>query len=78
MERVYSGTPAADAGLRANDVVLQVDNTLIRNENHLINLISTLPARQRVRLQIWRERKLLILEAVVGDWSREQNRFRAP
>jgi S1-C subfamily serine protease len=76
VERVYPGTPAVEAGLRANDVVLQVDNTLIRNENHLINLISTLPAGQRVRLQIWRERKMLILEAVVGDWSREQNRFR--
>ena len=52
VERVYPGTPAADAGLRANDVVLQVDNTLIRNENHLINLISGLPARQRIRMQI--------------------------
>jgi S1-C subfamily serine protease len=54
-----------------------VDNTLIRNENHLINLISTLPARQRVRLQVWRDRSPLTLEAVVGDWSREQGRFRS-
>jgi len=76
VERVYPATPAADAGLRANDVVLQVDNTLIRNENHLINLISTLSPRQRVRLQIWRERRPLTVEAVVGDWSREQSRFR--
>jgi S1-C subfamily serine protease len=76
VERVYPGTPAADAGLQANDVVLQIDNTLIRNENHLINLISALPARQRIRLQVWRDRKLLTLEAVVGDWSREQSRFR--
>ena len=78
VERVYAGTPAAEAGLRANDVVVQVDNTLIRNENHLINLISTLPAGRPLRLQIWRERKLLTLQAVVGDWSREQNRFRNP
>lgn len=78
VERVYAGTPAADAGLRVNDVVLQVDNTLIRNENHLINLISTFPAGRRLRLQIWRDRKLLALEAVVGDWSREQSRFRTP
>ena len=76
VERVYPATPAADAGLRANDVVLQVDNTVIRNENHLINLISTLPAQQRVRLHIWRNRQPMTLEAVVGDWSREQNRFR--
>jgi S1-C subfamily serine protease len=76
VERVYPGTPAADAGLQANDVVLQVDNTPIRNESHLINLISMLPARQRVRLQIWRDRKQLTVEAIVGDWSREQSRLR--
>ncbi len=76
VERVYAGTPAATAGLRANDVVLQVDSTVIRDENHLINLISTMPANQRVRLQVWRDRKTIPLEAVVGDWSRGLNRFR--
>jgi serine protease Do len=76
VEKVYPGTPAADAGLRANDVVVQVNNTLIRDENHLINLISTLPAQERVRLQIWRDRKMLQLQAVVGDWSRGQTQFR--
>jgi S1-C subfamily serine protease len=77
VEAVYPDTPAAAAGLRANDVVLQVDQTPIRNENHFINLISTLSAGQRIRLQVWRERKPLALDAVVGDWSRGQNRFRA-
>jgi serine protease Do len=77
VERIYPGTPAADAGLQPNDVILQVDSTRIRNENQLINFISMLPARQRIRLQVWRDRKLFTLEAVVGDWSREQSRFRA-
>jgi S1-C subfamily serine protease len=77
IERVYPDTPAATAGLRANDVILQVENVAIRNETHLINLISTLPAGQRVRLQVWRERRVTSLDAVVGDWSKAQNRFRA-
>jgi serine protease Do len=77
VETVYPETPAAAAGLKANDVVLQVDGTPIRNENHLINWVSTLPAGQKVRLQVWRERKVLVLEAVVGDWTRAQGRFRA-
>jgi S1-C subfamily serine protease len=75
VERVYGDTPAATAGLQANDVVLQVENVSIRNENHLINLISTLPPGQRIRLQVWRERNAITLEAVVGDWSKGQNRF---
>ena len=76
VETVYQGTPAATAGLQANDVVLQVDERTIRNENQLINFISTLAPGQKIRLQVWRERKVLPLEAVVGDWSRGQNRFR--
>jgi S1-C subfamily serine protease len=77
VETVYPDTPAAAAGLRANDVVLQVDNAAIRNENHFINLISALAAGQRIRLQVWRDRKVIALDAVVGDWSKGQSRFRA-
>ncbi len=77
VETVYPDTPAAAAGLRPNDVLLQVDNLPVRNENHLINFISTLPPGQKVRLQVWRDRKAWTLEAVVGDWSRAQGRFKA-
>jgi S1-C subfamily serine protease len=77
VETVYPGTPASNAGLQTNDVVLAVDTTSIRSENHLINLISTMPPGRKVRLQIWRERKVLVLEAMVGDWSQGQDRFRA-
>ncbi len=76
VETVYPDTPAATAGLRANDVVLQLDGAAIRNENHLINLISVQPAGKRVRLQIWRERQLVTLDAIVGDWAQGQSRFR--
>jgi S1-C subfamily serine protease len=76
IETVYAETPAAAAGLRANDVILRLDTTPVRTENHLINLISALPPGQRVQLQVWRDRKLLTLEAVIGDWGRAQSRFR--
>jgi serine protease Do len=76
VERVYPDTPAAAAGIRPSDVILQVETVAIRDENHLINLISTLPAGQRVHLQIWRNRNVIAAEAVVGDWSRAQARFR--
>ncbi len=77
VETVYAETPAASAGLRANDIVLQVDNTAIRNDNHLINLISTLPAGQRIRLQVWRDRQSVTLDAVIGDWSQGRSHLRA-
>lgn len=77
VETVYPDTPAASAGLQPSDVVLQVDNTVVRNENHLINWISAQSVGQKVRLRVWRDRKLITLEAVVGDWSNGQNRLRA-
>lgn len=78
IEAVYPDTPAAAAGLRVNDVVLQVDETVIRSETHLINVITGTPAGQKVRLKVWRDRRTVTVDAVVGDWSRGQSRFRAP
>jgi serine protease Do len=76
VETVYEGTPADKAGLRAGDVVLQVETMTVRNENHLINWISAQSPGQKIRLEVWRERKLITLEAVIGDWSRDRARFR--
>jgi S1-C subfamily serine protease len=76
VETVYTGTPAAAAGLRANDVILRADSVVLRNENHLINLISALPPGQKIRLQVWRGRKVVVLDAVVGDWAKARARFR--
>jgi S1-C subfamily serine protease len=77
IEAIYPDTPAAAAGLRPNDVLLQVDGQPIRNENQLINYVSDLPPGQKVRLQVWREGKQVAAEAIVGDWSKAQTRFRS-
>ena len=75
VETVYPDTPAAAAGLHAGDVVLQVDGVAVRSENHLINLITALPPGQKVRLSVWRDRKVQTVEVVVGDYAA---RARAP
>lgn len=77
VEGVYPETPAAKGGLLINDVVLQVDGIRIRNENHLINLISTIPNGQKVQLRVWRDRGAKTVEVVVGDWSQERAKLRA-
>jgi S1-C subfamily serine protease len=77
IESVVPDSPASKSGLRPNDVILQLDAVSIRNDNHLINLISMLPAGQRVKLQVWREKKSLSVDAVVGDWNVAKTRFRA-
>jgi serine protease Do len=76
LENVYPDTPAASAGLRARDVILEVDGVAIRNENHFINYISALPAGRQVRLTLWRDRRTVTLTAVIGDWTAAQTRFK--
>jgi S1-C subfamily serine protease len=76
VDGVHPDTPAAEAGLRRNDVILEVDGVAVRNENHFINLISALPAGQKVRLRVWRDRRAVTVDAVVGDWSKAEARFK--
>jgi serine protease Do len=75
VEKVYAGTPAAEAGLRANDVILALDGRAVRNENHFINRVSGLAPGKRVRMAIWRDGRTITLNAVVGDWGEAQRRF---
>jgi serine protease Do len=70
VERIYPGSPADNAGLRPQDVILQLDNVAIRSESHFINLVSALPPGHPIRLQVWRNRTPFTLEARVGDWSK--------
>jgi S1-C subfamily serine protease len=77
VESIYPDTPAAAAGLKAGDVVLEVEGTTIRDENHFITFVSSLPAGQRIHLKVWRDRRALAMEAVVGDWATHLNRIRA-
>jgi S1-C subfamily serine protease len=76
VEGVHADTPAAAAGFRRNDVVLDIDGVSVRNENHFINVISGLAPGQRIKVRVWRERRAVTLEAVVGDWSKAEPRFR--
>jgi S1-C subfamily serine protease len=76
IETVYAGTPAASAGLKQGDVILQLDNTTIRNENQLINMISAMPIGTKVRLQVWRGQQVQTLYATVGNWQEAQSKLR--
>ena len=76
VEVVYPDTPAAKAGLLPNDVILQVDDTPVRNENHLINMIASMPVGKRVRVQLWRDRGVRLAEVTVDDWSAAKPRLK--
>ena len=68
VESVHPDGPAAAAGLRPADIIAKLDSVDIRDENQLINIVSSLPAGQRVKLTIWRAKRWQDLEAIVGNW----------
>ena len=74
IEIVHPGTPAEAAGLRPGDVLLKLEDVELRDENHLINLISALPPGQKVRLTVWRDRKAQVAEVTIGDWAANRKR----
>jgi S1-C subfamily serine protease len=69
VEIVHPNTPAANAGLRAGDVILRLEDVPLRDENHLINLISALPPGQKVQLVVWRDRKTQSLTVTIGEYG---------
>jgi serine protease Do len=69
VEIVHPGTPAESAGLKVGDVILKIGDVKLRDENHLINIVSALRANERVRLTVWRERKEQPINVAIGDWS---------
>ena len=69
VEIVHPNTPAAAAGLRVGDVVLKLEDVQLRDEHHLINLISALPPGQRVRLTVWRDRRATPTDVTIGNWA---------
>ncbi|MEZ5941980.1 MAG: trypsin-like peptidase domain-containing protein [Planctomycetaceae bacterium] len=71
--QVYEGTPAAQAGLRPNDVVLNFDGTDVEDETDLINRVSLTPVNKQVRLIILRAGQKLTLQITLSERVRNQS-----
>lgn len=63
---VTPGSPAAAAGLKAGDIVLKINDAVVRDAEDLCNRLATSAARPPTKLEIERDGQRLILTATIG------------
>lgn len=66
IEGVLPGQPAAQAGLRAKDVVLEIDGRTIGSPRELQRVIATTPVGTAVKLSLWRDGQAQDLTVTIG------------
>jgi serine protease Do len=62
-------SPAAEARLQVDDVILEFDGTIIHDDNHLINRVGFTPVDQEVDLVILRDGQQRVIQLRVGNRS---------
>lgn len=59
--------PAKDAGIKVEDIVIELDGKEIRDRNHLMNLVAGYKPGTKVPLKVWRNGKEVALSVVLGE-----------
>lgn len=76
--RVYEKTPAANAALRSDDIVLELNGVEVQDHNHLINLVSLTPVGKTVRLTVLRQGQIGTIDVHLADRSALNAQSEAP
>jgi len=64
---IRPNSPAQDAGLKVEDIVIEVDGKKINNRNHLMNMVASYKPGTRVPITLWRNKKEMKVNLVLGE-----------
>ena len=67
VSKVQDNSPAAKAGLKAEDVVLRFNGVAVADLNHLINLVSMAPIGRPAEVVLWRDGREQARTVTVAD-----------
>ena len=71
--QVFDGTPAASAGIRPDDIILNYDGIDIEDETDLINRVHLTPVSKRVRIVILRQGRTQSFTVTLAEKSEAQS-----
>jgi serine protease Do len=66
VEGVTGGAPAATAGVRPDDVVLEFDGRAIEDDDHLMSVVGMTAVDRTVKVAIFRDRERIEVEIPVA------------
>ena len=69
--------PAARAGLRPGDVILDVDGRSVESSGDLPAVIGLKSPGEKIRLDVWRDSKAQVVTATLGDANARDRKARA-
>jgi len=70
---VIKGDPAAKAGLRSGDVVVEFDGRAVRSDRDLVAIVGNTPIGRKVALKVVRDGKNLTIEVKVAKRSDDKD-----
>jgi len=66
VDRITEGSPASDAELKIDDIILMFDGLRVEDDQHLINLVKRTEIGRQVDMVIFRNRKTLSTRLRIG------------
>ncbi|MFA5899295.1 MAG: Do family serine endopeptidase [Hyphomicrobium sp.] len=68
ISEVMADGPAADAGLKVEDAILQIDSKAIDDSRDLARTIADLPAKSTVDVKVWRNKGEQVVKVKLGTY----------
>ncbi len=85
IERVFENTPADDAGLKVDDVVLAYDGEKVETVSELRDLVGRTAPDTKAELTVWRDKKEIVIPVTIGKrpsdlsaWGKPESPFEGP
>lgn len=68
---IFKGSPAAKAGVKRGDVILEVNGKKIKNVETLRNLVAQSKVGGKIKLKVSRDKKILFLNADITEFPQD-------